>query len=595
MRISYSTILVCFCITLIVQNCNNSESAFQNTSQLDESEILITKKQPELNTFSFDNEHDLIRIEENDIKILDGTAVELAKKSALWQQQRINEVKLKYFAKMIAKSLRGKDVATYIRSKIEEKFDGDLNVLWESVAQRTFDGVTLKEILNSRLSKDQLQILNMDLIEQIDLLQIALPASFDKWEPSQSILVAFVPQTTNDIDWETLTAFGSDGSEYVLDAKNKPSFPVLAVGINERIDPITRKAIKSGCTIQPLDHDVPPRLYPLVEDDPQKQSLSSLKKVKSMGGRQVFLTNYKAIDDCEAWILGKAEVNVYAVTDLGRSVGYRVNDEYTEDKWIGLTNYWFTYTQDLGRFLTVEWLEIDANGMNKNLNLEINASAAYDNVIRHPNSVPPSSDGSSPNAGSGTVTSNIKASASWKIDNSDDPMGKIGLVDLSGAPLNSTQESRTTYYSAGVVRFTLWWRDITDYYVSGLNPVGDQIWQGNTSGKLDNWDVDGTDGSDVTYVMDVRTTVSFDLTTCVPIPNIPGKTYTNYDTKIQIFTTNGPTQFYNDDDFDGCTINTTASGIKNIYLTPGFYWLVIDGYGGATGDFALKVSNVVYH
>ncbi len=75
---------------------------------------------------------------------------------------------------------------------------------------------------------------------------------------------------------------------------------------------------------------------------------------------------------------------------------------------------------------------------------------------------------------------------------------------------------------------------------------------------------------------------SFSFSTCDP--------YTNYDSKLELFDYIGATGVYNDD--APCASNPNnpwTSTVNNISLVPGIYYLAVDGYNGATGNYKLSV------
>jgi len=116
--------------------------------------------------------------------------------------------------------------------------------------------------------------------------------------------------------------------------------------------------------------------------------------------------------------------------------------------------------------------------------------------------------------------------------------------------------------------------------------------QYNNTGMGDDWLVSGSQGEDVAYTLNVSETATYTFNLC--------SEFTDYDTKIEIFT-NDPdcatpvsTGNYNDDGpFGTCTESPapyTPSYLENISLTPGQYYVVVDGFGGATGNYEISVS-----
>ena len=126
-----------------------------------------------------------------------------------------------------------------------------------------------------------------------------------------------------------------------------------------------------------------------------------------------------------------------------------------------------------------------------------------------------------------------------------------------------------------------------DYAVNEM-PFTDQ---GNNSGMGDDWPVSGSQGEDVAYTLNVSETTTFDFTLCSNV--------TDYDTKLEIFTNNQDcnvpvsTGNYNDDDYTNCPDYVAPyppSGLWAVTLQPGQYYVVVDGYGGATGNYEISIS-----
>ena len=108
---------------------------------------------------------------------------------------------------------------------------------------------------------------------------------------------------------------------------------------------------------------------------------------------------------------------------------------------------------------------------------------------------------------------------------------------------------------------------------------------GTNVGTGNNWPVSGSEGDDVAYTLNVSTATTFDITTC--------SGNTDFDTKLEIFTNNQDcnnpvtTGNYNDDDFE---CENFQSSLLGVTLQPGQYYVVVDGYGGATGNYELSIS-----
>jgi len=114
---------------------------------------------------------------------------------------------------------------------------------------------------------------------------------------------------------------------------------------------------------------------------------------------------------------------------------------------------------------------------------------------------------------------------------------------------------------------------------------------GTNAGMGDDWPVAGSQGEDVAYTLNVGEATTFDFTLCDDA--------TDYDTKLEIFTndedciTPVSTGNYNDDDFTNCPEHNAPyppSGLWAVTLQPGQYYVVVDGFGGATGNYVISIS-----
>ena len=122
-----------------------------------------------------------------------------------------------------------------------------------------------------------------------------------------------------------------------------------------------------------------------------------------------------------------------------------------------------------------------------------------------------------------------------------------------------------------------------DFLISSL-PFTAQY---SNAGQPNNWDVSGSDGSDIAYTLNLSQATTISVTTCAA--------YSNYDTKLQIFTANDlctpvATSFYNDD--YSCSYSGLRSTLPSCQLEAGQYYIVVDGYGGGTGNYQVDISVV---
>lgn len=116
----------------------------------------------------------MIEVDEADIELM--TNESLAKGDKINLQ--VYEVRLKYFAKGIAKLLNDPEIGAYLKDEIGKQFDGDYDALWETIAEKEFaQKGKFKNILR-KLYKSKI-----DMVEQfnsVPLLQVSAPVHFDK-------------------------------------------------------------------------------------------------------------------------------------------------------------------------------------------------------------------------------------------------------------------------------------------------------------------------------------------------------------------------------------------------------------------------------
>ena len=124
-------------------------------------------------------------------------------------------------------------------------------------------------------------------------------------------------------------------------------------------------------------------------------------------------------------------------------------------------------------------------------------------------------------------------------------------------------------------------------FVIGSLPFSHQ--HSNTTAD-NHWDVSGSDGADIAYQLTLSDSTTIDVTTCA--------VFTDYDTKLEIFTADGncvatTTGNYVDD--ATCTVSSVnppsyAASLSDVTLGAGTYYIVVDGYGGNTGNYQVDVT-----
>ena len=108
---------------------------------------------------------------------------------------------------------------------------------------------------------------------------------------------------------------------------------------------------------------------------------------------------------------------------------------------------------------------------------------------------------------------------------------------------------------------------------------------GTNVGMGDEWPVQGSQGEDYTFGFYTPSDIVIDITLCEP--------ETNYDTKLEVFTADDDcvptTTGYYDDDAT-CQFSNLYSSLLGVALEAGQYYIVVDGFGGGTGNFGITVT-----
>lgn len=121
-----------------------------------------------------------------------------------------------------------------------------------------------------------------------------------------------------------------------------------------------------------------------------------------------------------------------------------------------------------------------------------------------------------------------------------------------------------------------------DYNISSL-PYSDV---NSNIGMPNNWDVQGSDGADVSYGLYLAVPTTINVTLCFES--------TDFDTKLEVFTADDDcvgttTGYYNDD--SACDYGGLISAIDGAFLEAGQYYIVVDGFSGSEGNYEISVEN----
>jgi hypothetical protein len=283
---------------------------------------------------------------------------------------------LEKLARAFALAVKDVEFRKFIKAEVGKKFDGDYEFLYKFAREKRFiDGESFETKLGKGYSKVFKQGLNegisrvKELVELIPKFNIAVPVNFEKWDAENYVpLVAYHPVGVDDKLVRRVKAFDSEGNEYWLDAWKAPDFPVIVLGVNERVDdngnvryfslPNMRESIDDGGGGVGGggggSNDQQPR---------QNGCLEILEAVN-------------VLYDAEPWTKGDAEIRlkIQGEANPGMDLTCQYFDGYNDGSgWRypnrNLMNWW---TNNYGNYLIYFWYEEDVGGVNLPVEITVN-------------------------------------------------------------------------------------------------------------------------------------------------------------------------------------------------------------------------------
>jgi hypothetical protein len=166
---------------------------------------------------------------------------------------------LKNFALSVSKAMNeSKDFRKLIKKEALAKFDGDYDILLRNIVDQPVkvdnsiqlrssngENATVKDLLESCYDSGNSSEVNLrsstsmisELQQKYPGLQIAIPVNAENWEEEGEIPpVTFIPEEYEEYVTEYVAAYNSDGSVIKLDAIEPPKYPILVIGMNERMN-----------------------------------------------------------------------------------------------------------------------------------------------------------------------------------------------------------------------------------------------------------------------------------------------------------------------------------------------------------------------
>lgn len=150
------------------------------------------------------------------------------------------------YSKVIAVALENVDFRMLVKQSALQQFDGDYDVLVTDLHEKELptSGKSVFDFLSSVVDDYFLEEFKMDgrsfldeVVSVIPNLQLAVPIHIEKWEPA-AFRPYVIPLPFDFVDGEDYMVDGYDDklSTIQVSSKIKPNFPIIVVGVSERIN-----------------------------------------------------------------------------------------------------------------------------------------------------------------------------------------------------------------------------------------------------------------------------------------------------------------------------------------------------------------------
>ena len=222
------------------------------------------------------------------------------------EEAQQNLIKL---APMFARAIsEDKGFKELLAVEVAKKFDGDYDVLYDMIASKTTkEGKTVENLIKQNIQLCGEEVSLNDLVDSI-------PVHFEQWSTYDGpIYVIPMRYDIDDMEIEALPGYDENGNVKMFPADTPPEYPVVVIGVNERIPRMIRPKTISNSNVKPLDLDD----GTLVHHEE--------------------LTGLMITDTSEPWYSGAPEV--YCLYTVGENE-WTIRQDYVE---VNSTNHWYNY------------------------------------------------------------------------------------------------------------------------------------------------------------------------------------------------------------------------------------------------------------
>ncbi len=292
--------------------------------------------------------------------------------------------KLGEIAKNLAYSLKEPSYRHLVKNEVGKKFDDDYDVLLYHLMDRKLQGgKTLRESFSNtgaKVNANQkisIAALFQKAIEEIPLIQVAIPVKFNQWDATQFIpKVAVLPVDYDEATTKTIPAYDYMGNKYEIDAINKPNEPIIVISLNERVDmdkngryyySVSKEAVPENILdlkkyeidiVAPLPVDVDPPTPPS-PTPPGSNSPCAGPNPYRINGNKAYLKNIwiagHLVGKIEGWPAGDLELDI-RVFAIDKTINFNAITEVYSVRNEILNRHNVQYTWNVSKNLgIVDW------------------------------------------------------------------------------------------------------------------------------------------------------------------------------------------------------------------------------------------------
>ena len=145
-------------------------------------------------------------------------------------------VEVEEFAKLLAASLKDREMRTFLKEEANKQFDGDYDILVSNVVDAEIGDESFSEKLTGSTENSNVRTSNVvDAATKNPKLNISVPVLIEDWQDQKQKPLVAISLGAVEGETEFIKAYDSNGQEYLLDANVEPDVPVIVVGNNERM------------------------------------------------------------------------------------------------------------------------------------------------------------------------------------------------------------------------------------------------------------------------------------------------------------------------------------------------------------------------